>query len=93
MVEKLRAEFGDAVQFYGVDDEDASTVKKFVKDKNLHMPVLLDYRREVHVRYGVRAIPTLLIIGPDGVIRQHFIGSRSEPALRQAIRTVLEGKA
>lgn len=93
MVEKLRTEFGDAVQFYGVNDEDTSTVKKFVKDKNLHMPVLLDYKREVHVRYGVRAIPTLLIIGPDGVIRQHFIGSRSEPALRQAIQTVLEGKA
>jgi peroxiredoxin len=92
-VEKLRAEFGGAVQFYGVNDEDMSTVKKFVKDKDLHMPVLLDSRHEVHVRYGVRAIPTLLVIGPDGVIRQHFIGSRSEPVLRKAIQSVLEGKA
>jgi peroxiredoxin len=93
MVEKLRAEFGNAVQFYGIDDEDSATVKKFVKDKELHMPVLLDFRREVHLRYGVRAIPTLLIISPDGVIRQHFIGSRSEGALRKAIQTVLDGKA
>jgi peroxiredoxin len=92
-VEKLRAEFGDSVQFYGVNDEDTSTVKKFVKEKNLQMPVLLDARREVHNRYGVRAIPTLLVIRPDGVIRQHFIGSRSEPALRKAIRAVLDGKA
>ena len=93
LIEKLRAEFGDAVEFYGVNDEDTSTVKKFVKEKDLHMPVLLDSRREVHARYGVRAIPTLLIIGPDGVIRQHLIGSRPEPVLRKAIQTVLEGKA
>jgi len=91
-VEKLRAEFGDAVRFYGVNDEDTSTVKKFVKERNLQMPVLLDSRREVHTRYGVRAIPRLLVIGPDGVIRQHFIGSRSERALRKAIQTVLDGK-
>ncbi len=93
LVEKLRAEFGDAVQFYGVDDEDSSTVKRFVKEKNLHMPVLLDSERQVHVRYGVHAIPTVLIIDPAGVIREHFIGSRSEPALRKAIQSVLAGKA
>lgn len=93
MVEELRAEFGDAVQFYGVNDEDTTTVKKFVKEKNLHVPVLLDSRREVHARYGVRAIPTLLIIDPDGVIRQQLIGSCSERVLRKAIQTVLERKA
>jgi peroxiredoxin len=92
-MEKLYAEFGGEVRFYGVNDENSSTVKKFVSEKKLQMPVLLDAAREVHRRYGVRAIPTLLIIGPDGVIRQHYIGSRDESVLRRAIRAVLDGKA
>jgi thioredoxin-like negative regulator of GroEL len=57
------------------------------------MPVLLDSKHEVFARYGVRAIPALVIIGPDGVIRQQFVGSRAESALRKAIRAVLDGKA
>jgi peroxiredoxin/outer membrane lipoprotein-sorting protein len=92
-IEKLRTEFGDSVQFYGVNDEEASTVKKFVKDKNMQMPVLLDSKHDVHRSYGVRAIPNVLIIGPDGVIRQHFIGGRDVLVLRRAIKAVLDGKA
>jgi peroxiredoxin/outer membrane lipoprotein-sorting protein len=92
-IEKLRTEFGDTVQFYGINDEETSTVKKYVNEKKLQMPVLLDSKQDVHRRYGVRAIPTLLIIGPDGVIRQHFIGSRAESVLRKAIQSALDGKA
>jgi len=92
-IERLRAEFGGAVQFYGVNKEAAPTVQKFVGGNNYHMPVLLDSKHEVFARYGVRAIPALVIIGPDGVIRQQFVGSRAESALRKAIRAVLDGKA
>lgn len=92
-IEKLRAEFGDEVHFYGVNDEQTSTVKKFVTDKKMQVPVLLDSQREVHRRYGVRAIPTLLIIDSNGVIRQHFIGGRDVSVLRKAIRAVLDGTA
>ena len=45
----------------------------------------MDGKREVERRYGVRSIPTILIIDAQGVIRQHFIGARSEAELRQAI--------
>ncbi len=92
-IEKLRAEFGDSVQFYGVNDEQASTVKKFISENKYQMPVLLDSKRDVHRNYGVHAIPNILIIGPDGVIRQHFIGGRDVLVLRKAIRAVLDGKA
>ena len=90
-VEKLRKEYGESVAFYGVNDEETSTVKKFVSQQKYEMPVLLDGRRDVHRQYGVRAIPTLLVIGPDGVIRQHFIGSRDESVLRKAIQSALKG--
>ena len=53
------------------------------------MPVLMDESRAVHKQYGVNAIPTLLIIGRDGVIREHFVGSRSEETLRSAIASAV----
>ena len=39
--------------------------------------------------YHVDAIPTLLVIDPQGVIRTHFIGGRSEATLRTAIQSAL----
>jgi thiol-disulfide isomerase/thioredoxin len=87
-IEKLRAEFGDSVQFYGVNNEDSGTVKSFVKKNGYDLMVLMDAKREVEKRYGVSAFPTLFIIDKQGVIREHLIGSRSEAALRKAIQSV-----
>jgi cytochrome c biogenesis protein CcmG/thiol:disulfide interchange protein DsbE len=56
----------------GINDEDSSTVKGFVKKNGYEMPVLMDGQRQVHRQYGVSAIPTLLIIDRQGVIRQHL---------------------
>ncbi|MGA2435556.1 MAG: TlpA disulfide reductase family protein [Bryobacteraceae bacterium] len=88
-IEKLRAEFADRVQFYGVNEEDSGSVKDFIRKKHYELPILMDGKRQVHRQYGISAFPTLLIIDRQGVIRQHFIGSRSEAALRKAIKSVL----
>jgi thioredoxin-like negative regulator of GroEL len=50
----------------------------------------MDGKRQVHRTYGIRSIPVLLVIDRQGVIRQHFVGSRSQDALRSAIQSVLE---
>jgi peroxiredoxin/outer membrane lipoprotein-sorting protein len=84
-IDKLRAEFGDKVQFFGVNDEDSSIVKGFVKKHNYEMAVLMDSSRAVHRQYGVKAIPTVLVIDRSGVIRSHLIGGRNEQTLRTAI--------
>jgi peroxiredoxin len=60
-----------------------------VKKNGYEMTVLMDGRRQVHHLYGVTAIPTLLVIDPQGVIRTHFVGGRNEAALRQAIQSAL----
>jgi cytochrome c biogenesis protein CcmG/thiol:disulfide interchange protein DsbE len=85
---KLRDEFAGRVQFYGINDEDSGTVKDFLRKHTYEIAVLMDGKRQVHRQYGVSSIPTLLIIDKDGVIREHFIGSRSEAKLRQAIQAV-----
>jgi len=91
-IEKLRVEFRDAVEFYGVNDEAPGKVKKFVAEHNIATPVLLDGKHEVHWSYGIHAIPALFVIGRDGVIRQQFLGDRGESSLRKAIRSVVQAE-
>ena len=91
-IEKLRSEFGDTVRFYGVSDESPGTVKKFVEGHGYEMTMLLDGNREVHRRYGVRAIPALFVIDRDSVVRRQFVGARSESELRKAISSVIDQK-
>jgi peroxiredoxin len=90
IVDQLRREFGDQVQFLGINDEDSGTVKGFLRKNGYGITVLMDSKRSVHRTYGVHSIPTLIVIDRDGVIRQHFIGGRDAPALRQAIDAVLK---
>lgn len=89
-IEKLHAEFEGRVEFLAVNDEDAGTVKGFLKKTGYTFPVLMDGKRQVNRTYGIRSIPVLLVIDRQGVIRQHFVGSRSEQTLRSAIQSVLE---
>jgi peroxiredoxin/outer membrane lipoprotein-sorting protein len=89
IVDKLREEFADKVQFLGINDEDNGTVKSFLRRNAYGITMLMDSKRTVHRTYGVHAIPTLFVIDREGVIRQHFIGGREAPELRKAIAEVL----
>jgi len=89
-LERLRAEFGGAVQFYGVSDEDPDTVKKFVEENRYRTPILLDRNREMHRLYGVHKIPALFVIDPHSVVRWQSIGERNESELREAVRAVVD---
>jgi len=92
-IEKLRAEFGDAVEFLGVNNEAPATVRKFLDQQHYRLRVLTDRQRQVQRRYGVRAIPVVVVIGRDGVVRQQFLGAQSESALRKAIQSVVANRS
>jgi sulfatase modifying factor 1 len=88
-IEKLRTEFADSVRVYGVNNEDATTVKEFVRKNRYQMSVLMDSHQQVQRLYGVSAIPTLMILDRQGVIRKLYVGSRDEATLRKAIQAVV----
>jgi peroxiredoxin/outer membrane lipoprotein-sorting protein len=71
----------------GVNDEDAGTIRGFLKKHDYELPTLVDSKRVVHKMYGVRAIPTLVIINRTGVVVADFVGERSEQELLAALRT------
>jgi peroxiredoxin len=89
-IEKIRAELGGAVRFYGISDESLATVKQFVAENRYRISILLDSNREMRRRYGVHKIPVLFVIDRDSVVRRQFIGAHSESELREAIRAVVD---
>lgn len=66
-------------------------VKEFVKQKGLIFPVLLD--RDANVtrkKYGVYMVPTLFLIGKDGVIKEKAYGYLTDEALWQFVNPYLK---
>jgi peroxiredoxin/outer membrane lipoprotein-sorting protein len=87
-IEKIRHEFSDkGLVVLGINDEESGVVKSFVKKNQYDLPVLMDSKREVHRMYGARAIPTVIVIDRDGVIKAHYVGGRSREDLIAALRT------
>ncbi len=92
-VDKLRTEFGDKVQFFGVNDEDKGTARGYLRKNNNGLATLSDPNEKINKQYGISAIPTVLIIDREGVIRSQFVGGRSQEELRAAITRVVDGRA
>jgi thiol-disulfide isomerase/thioredoxin len=80
-VEEVIKEFaGKNVKLYSVNGgEDADTVKSFLEQSKLDVPVALDTNNEVTALYKAEAIPQTVIIGPDGVIRIVHVGLWAMP--------------
>ena len=55
--------------------ETPSEVKKFMRNYELSLPVLLDTKRLVAQQYDVWSIPTTFLIDKDGIIQAKIIGA------------------
>lgn len=70
---KQLAAKGD-VAFLGVDSTEAAPiVRAFVASKDVPYQQAIDGDRSFAQAYDVRAIPTTLVIGPDGVLRARYL--------------------
>src|SRR2546426_11182557 len=86
-IEKLNKDLkGKGLVILGINDEDTGTAKSFLKKNEYTLETLMDSKREVHRMYGVRAIPTVVVIDSRGVVAAHFVGTRSEEQLRAALQ-------
>lgn len=48
---------------------------------------------ELHRRYGIDAVPLVLIAGPDGAVRAHFLGEPSTAELWATVAQVRDAPA
>ncbi len=69
--------------------EDRGKLTLFAAENGLSFPVLMDVKGDVADLYGIRSIPTLLLIGSDGVVKKIFIGEVSEEQLWEGFRALL----
>ena len=53
-------------------------VAEAVEYYKLQFPILLDYTGDVSSVYGIRNIPTNIIVGPDGIVRENIVGPLDE---------------
>ena len=69
-LERLHRE-GDGVRFFAVSQDNEPTTQRFIEEYGLTFPVLLDRFDEGYPAsnaYGIRAVPSLFLIEPDGTI-------------------------
>jgi thiol-disulfide isomerase/thioredoxin len=86
-VEKIHQEFKDkglVVLALNVGEE-RETVEKFLKTVKVTYPVALTTDTDVVSAFQVNALPTYVVITPDGNIAAYQIGSAGEAALLQAL--------
>ncbi len=71
--------------------ESKGEVAEFVRQKGLIYPILMDRdARVTRKKYGVYIVPTLFIIGKDGLIKDKVYGYMSEQALFDFINPYLK---
>ena len=61
---------------------DVADVAQFARAHHLEMPIVLDERGAIAAAYGVQALPTSFVVGPDGRIRFTEVGYTTELGLR-----------
>lgn len=95
--DKLAAEHEGAVQFMMVDLTDGrretiEVAKAFVEREGYSFPIFFDTEYEGASAYGVRAIPTTVVVDARGEIADVHIGAMDESTLRGYVDRVTKGR-
>jgi peroxiredoxin len=81
---------GLTVLVVATDPQGAAAVRPFMESRSLRLPVVIDRYRVVMERYGVEQIPSIFLVGPDGLVTHKIEGFREETFT--AIRSFLTEK-
>lgn len=74
--------------------EDAETIRAFLKEQKLEVPVALDVEGAVAAEYGVTGIPQTVIVGKDGKVQVVHVGfsDNLQKELTAELDALLAGK-
>ena len=59
-----------------IDGENEKRIQRIIKDKKITLPVLLDVKEKIARKYGVRMVPTVFLISPEGNMVGMIVGPR-----------------
>ena len=74
-MQRLRDRLGKRFVVLAVNvDEPDARVREFIRQTRLDLPVLMDPGKTVPRAWGVRVLPTSVLVGPDGRARYRLVG-------------------
>lgn len=60
----------------------AAQVQQYLRQRGLPWQVAIDEKGELAQALGVRAVPTFMVVGPDGTLRAPTVGYTTAPGMR-----------
>ena len=87
VIEKLHQQFKEkGLRVFGINDEDIETIREYVNEYEYTFPSLIDEEQEIARLYGIRGIPTMVVIDRKGTISHYRVGLSREGELRLWLR-------
>lgn len=89
VLERVKARYGDRIHILSVVNppDNQQTVAAYVARNKITTPILFDFGQAVAAMLNITPqnptikLPTLLVVGPDGVIREDFVYDESRKAI------------
>jgi cytochrome c-type biogenesis protein len=89
-IEQMHKQLGkDGLVVLGVNGESPDAAKGYLEQNGYTFPTLSDTGYQVSRLYGVRAIPTIVVIDREGKVSSYMRGLHSEAQLREAVQKAL----
>jgi cytochrome c biogenesis protein CcmG, thiol:disulfide interchange protein DsbE len=83
--------FKDKLIVIGISDEKPEVVKKFMESTLMDYSVGIDQKKRMSKVLGVKGIPHVLVISPDGIVRwQGFPGNDVDPLTEKILQQVID---
>jgi thiol-disulfide isomerase/thioredoxin len=78
----------NSIEVLAISNEDTKTLKQYIDQTKPKFTILQDVKEEAHQAYRVSAIPMLIVVGVDGVVKYVTIGAGDylEEALAAAVK-------
>ncbi len=94
-INKAFETYGDKIEFMmvnltdGYNGETQPTVEAFVAENGYRFPVYFDLDSSAAIAYGVRSIPTTVLVGSDGTLLHTQMGVMSESQIEAFMQSLL----
>ena len=91
ILERIYGKLGPAgLEVIGIADEDLNTLNAFYeKQHRSPYPLYRDATQALWRRYGIRSVPTLMLLDSEGYIKGVWSGVPSEKALEQIVQETM----
>lgn len=80
----------DGLEIIGISNEDLKTLNAFYGQHASPYPLYRDASQDLWRRYGIRAVPTLMLLDQNGYIKQVWSGAPSEAMVEKLVLEVIQ---